>query len=229
MNKFKLISHWRRALELLREEPTVFWLLGIVAFFSALPPLAAQTGLSTLLHLAAFAAALGVTPLVYGICATRLTGSRQPLPALARTVLPGYLLLVARMYLPALGFALLPVVLAPEVAGEGHFYLILLCFSLIYLYVIPLYFITGRQRGTIYRGCRFLARNLSASTPLLLVTLLVEAAVLLVQLGGEVLLPDRPLLQGMLQAGCYLTASIIDTLVFIVLVLVLLTATSGEH
>ena len=125
------------------------------------------------------------------------------------------------MYVPVIFFGWLPVILSPQTAGTGHFHILLVSFSLLYLYVIPFYYFTGKQLGSISRGINFLIRTISSSTPLILVVLLLETSLLLVQYKKSSLLAYNTFLYTAIDFTTYLVASIIDFILFIILILIL--------
>ena len=220
MNSFNLDQHLRSAISYLKSSPLVLcWLVFIAVWNTSSTLLEGhETGA---LGILAFILSLCSTPVIYGLLYDRTTGIRSPLQAIITTYLPGYFWLLIRMYLPAMFIASLPMIMAPQTAGEGHFFIILLTFSIIYIFVIPCYFENGKQQGAIFPGLAFLARNFSLCTPILLTVVLLEASMLLVEHNEPRLLEISPVLFGFIDISVYLTASIIDYLLFIILVLIL--------
>jgi hypothetical protein len=133
------------------------------------------------------------------------------------------------MYLPAILLASLPAIMFAEHNSGGYLEIGLIAFSMLYLYVIPCFYLNGRQHGAIIQGISFLIRNLAASTPLLLTVLLLESALLLVHYARAALAGQAVLLLAAVDFFVFLTASLVDLAIFIILIQTLKNAHSPNQ
>lgn len=223
MDSLNLDRHLRSAVFCIKAHPFVFYWIVFIAAWNTASTLLEGNEIGPL-GISAFILSLCTTPVIYGLLYDRTIGSCSTPGTVIRTYVPGYFWLLIRMYLPALFVALMPMMLAPQAAGEGHFFVILITFSIAYIFVIPCYFVTGKQSGAILSGLSFLARNFSSCTPVLLTVVLIEAALLLVENNGSRLLEIGPVLFGFIDFFVFIIASVIDYLLFIMLVLILRTS-----
>ncbi len=219
--QFDIPKQFNHALTLVRQHTIILWWLVFLGLLNTVSTLTADTAFSRILSILSFVLSICSTPVIYGIYYELIEDIYSSLTNIIRSYTLPYLWLLVRMYLPVIFLAWLPMLLNPDSATGGHFYVILVSFSLIYLYVLPLFYFTGKQPGSILMGMTFLVRNISASTPLILVVLLLETILLLVQYNKAALLAWSTNLFVILDFGSYLVASIIDFILFIVLVLIL--------
>ena len=129
------------------------------------------------------------------------------------------------MYLPPIFLASMVISLMagsiPAFGGGGILELTLVLFSLLYLFVIPTYYIKGTGRGAITTGIFFLSRNLSSATPIILAVLLLETGMLLLQYQRATFSTDRGTIFIGIDFMVYFFASIVDYLIFIILIFIL--------
>mgnify|MGYP000039748240 CR=1 FL=1 len=219
--RFDLAQPFLMAVTIVRQHTIVLWWLVFVGLVNAATTLIDNTEFSTPLGILSFSLSLCSTPVIYGIYYELIEDIYSSISKISRTYILPYLWLLTRMYLPVIFLGWLPVILNPQSSGGGYFHIILISFSLLYLYVLPFFFFTGKQQGSIQLGILFLVRNISASTPLIFVVLLLETSLLLVQYNKAALLARSTYLFTILDFSSYLIASIIDFILFIVLILIL--------
>lgn len=209
------------AVALVREHTIILWWLVFIGLINTTATLIDNTELSRVVGIVSFILSICSTPVIYGIYYELIEDKYSSIPAIIKAYVLPYLWLLIRMYLPVLFLAWLPMMVFPQSAGGGYFHIILVSFSLLYLYVLPFYYFTGRQQGSISMGISFLVRNFSASTPLIMIVLLLETSMLMVQFSKPALLARSAYLFTILDFSSYLVASIIDFTLFIVLILIL--------
>jgi hypothetical protein len=209
------------AVALVRQHTIILWWLVFIGLINTTATLIDNTELSRVVGIVSFALSICSTPVIYGIYYELIEDKYSSIPGIIKSYVLPYLWLLIRMYLPVLFLAWLPMMVIPQSAGGGYFHIILVSFSLLYLYVLPFYYFTGRQQGSISLGISFLVRNLSASTPLIMIVLLLETSMLMVQFSKPALLARSTYLFTILDFSSYLVASIIDFILFIVLILIL--------
>jgi hypothetical protein len=217
------------AVILVRQHTIVLWWLECIGLVNKATTLIDNTELSRVLGILSFTLSICSTPVIYGIYYELIEDVYSSIFKIIKSYILPYLWLLVRMYLPVLFVAGIPMILSPQSAGGGYFHIILVSFSLIYIYVLPFFYFTGRQQGAISIGITFLMRNLSASTPLILTVLLLETTLLIIQFNKEALLARSTYLFTILDFSTYLIASIIDFILFIVLILILKNEFGKKH
>lgn len=219
--RFDITKQFFLAVSLVRQHTIVLWWLVFIGLVNTATTLIENTELSRVLGILSFTLSICSTPVIYGIYYELIEDIYSSISKIVKSYILPYLWLLVRMYLPVIFLAGLPMILSPQSAGGGYFHIILVSFSLIYLYVLPFFYFTGRQQGAISIGITFLMRHFSASTPLILTVLLLETSLLIVQYNKEALLARSIYLFSILDFSTYLIASIIDFILFIVLILIL--------
>jgi hypothetical protein len=221
MASFPLRRYFTYAVLMIRSNSIVLWGLGFIGLCSAAALLLKGTGAYWPLNILAITLSIAVTPIFYGIYFELIEDTYTSITAIARTYVLNYIWLLMRMYVPAVFVASLPLLVIPSDRAGGYLETILIFFSLLYLYVIPTYYITGKQYGAITAGVRFLLANLSRSAPLILAVLLLETAMLLLQHGRIGLAGQNSIGFALLDFIIYVGASIIDFVIFIILIFIL--------
>jgi len=207
--------------QLIREHPIVLWFVGLLSLGNAIIPLFRDSAAFMPATVALVLLSTLATPVFYGLYYQLLDDSYTSLGAIAKTYVAPYLWLLIRMYLPAILLASLPAIVFAEHGSGGYLEIGLIAFSMLYLYVIPSFYVRGQQHGAIIRGVSFLTRYLAESTPLLLTVLLLESALLLVQRARTALDGGASLLLAGLDFLVFLSASLVDLAIFIILIQIL--------
>lgn len=221
-DSFTIREYFRTAVTLVRQHTIVVWYLLILGIINTIIAIQNTSGQPNILGILVFSLSLCTTPVIYGIYYELIEDNYSSITRITRVYVPRYLWLLLRMYLPAVFVAWLPMMIAPEsAAGGGFFHVIIVSFSLIYLYVLPFYYFTGQQQGVITLGIQFLVRNLVSSTPLILTVLLLETIMLLVQYNKAAVLESSLYLFAILDFSTFFIASIIDFILFIILIFIL--------
>ncbi len=221
MDAFNFKKHLEYALRIIRANTLVLWCLGLIGLCSSATLLLKDTALYGPLNTLTMALSITATPVFYGIYFELIEDTYSSIPQIARTYLLNYIWLLVRMYLPVILVATIPLFLLPGVGGSGFFEITLIATSLIYIYVIPAYYISGQQRGAISGGVSFLVTNLSKSTPIIFTVLVLETLMLLMQLGKNNFPGQGTISFAILDLLIYVIASIVDLAVFIILIYVL--------
>ena len=227
--QFDVTKQFFLAVSLVRQHTIVLWWLVFIGLVNTATTLIDNTELSRVLGILSFTLSICSTPVIYGIYYELIEDVYSSIFKIIKSYILPYLWLLVRMYLPVLFVAGIPMILNPQSAGGSYFHIILVSFSLIYIYVLPFFYFTGRQQGAISIGITFLMRNLSASTPLILTVLLLETTLLIIQFNKEALLARSTYLFTILDFSTYLIASIIDFILFIVLILILKNEFGKKH
>ena len=225
MNPWNLKQYLNYGLLIVRTNTIVLWWIGFVGLLSAVTLLLKDSSTFWPLNVVVTLLSILSTPIIYGIYFELIEDKYSSIPQIARTYVPGYLWLIIRMYLPPIFLASMLISLLagsiPAFGGGGILELTLVLFSLLYLFVIPHYYIDGTGRGAITKGIRFLSTNLSSATPIILAVLLLETGMLLLQYQRATFSADRGLIFIALDFLVYFIASIVDYLIFIILLFIL--------
>jgi hypothetical protein len=220
MKSFYIRQYLGYALAIISRTTLVLWYLVLISLSSALLMLLKDSALFWPLNTIVTVFSIAATPVIYGIYFELIEDTYSSVWSISKRYVLNYLWLLFRMYVPVVFLAGLPMMLTAG-SGSGYFETIIVSFSLLYMYVIPTYFHSGQQRGAIAAGISFLFKNLSSSTPLILVVLLLETAVLALQHNKSLLLEYGGLVYIGFDAAFYVIASIIDFALFIILVYIL--------
>jgi len=220
MKPFFIRQYLGYALAIISRTTIVIWYLILIGLSSALIVLLKDSTLFWPLNSIITVLSIVATPVIYGIYFELIEDTYSSVGSIIKRYVLNYLWLLFRMYLPVVFLAGLPMVLSAG-SGSGYFEIIIVSFSLLYMYVIPTYYHSGQQRGAISAGISFLLKNLASSTPLILTVLILETAVLVLQHNKSLLLESGGLIYIGLDFAFYVVASIIDFALFIVLVYIL--------
>ena len=225
MNSWNLKQYLNYGLQIVRMNTIVLWWIGFVGLLSAITLLVKDSPSFWPLNVVVTLLSILSTPIIYGIYFELIEDRYSSIPQIARTYVPGYLWLIIRMYLPPIFLASMLISLLagsiPAFGGGGILELTLVFFSLLYLFVIPKYYLNGTGRGAISEGIFFLSRNLPLATPIILAVLLLETGMLLLQYQRSSFSVDRGTVFIAVDFLVYFFASIADYLIFIILIFVL--------
>ena len=225
MNTWNLKQYLSYGLQIVRMNTIVLWWIGLVGLLSSVTLMLKDSPSFWPLNVVVTLLSILSTPIIYGIYFELIEDKYSSIPRIARTYVPGYLWLIIRMYLPPIFLASMLISLLagsiPAFGGGGILEMTLVLFSLLYLFVIPTYYTTGTGRGAITGGISFLSRNLSSATPIILAVLLLETGMLLLQYQRSTFSADPGTIFVVIDFVVYFFASIIDYLIFIILIFIL--------
>ncbi len=218
---FDIKEYINNAIYIVRTNTIVLWFLVLIGLISSINsrfpdsslfwPITVFMGLVSLLSI----------PVIYGIYYELVEDTYSSIGDIAKKYIGRYIWLLFNMYLPVVLLATLPSLVLPELGGGGSFQVTIVSFSLLYLYVVPWFYVSNQIRGSITEGIHFLLKNLSASTPLILLTLVAESVMLLFQYNKAWFAELNAPLFVLLDMSVFITANIVDYLVFIVLIFIL--------
>ncbi|MBT8346470.1 MAG: hypothetical protein KJO28_09205 [Desulfofustis sp.] len=225
MNTWNLKQYLNYGLQIVRMNTIVLWWIGLIGLLSALTLMLKDSLSFWPLNVVVTLLSILSTPIIYGMYFELIEDNYSSIPRIARTYVPGYLWLIIRMYLPPIFLASMVISLMvgsiPAFGGGGILEMTLVLFSLLYLFVIPTYYISGTGRGAISGGIFFLSRNLSSATPIILAVLLLETGMLVLQYQRATFNADLGTIFIVLDFLVYFFASIVDYLIFIILIFIL--------
>lgn len=221
MKTFDLKLYLSYAGSIIKTNTIILWCLGFIALCSSITFLLKETAFFRLLYILTTILSVSATPVIYGIYYELIEDTYSSVKNIAVTYVLKYIRLLIRMYLPIVFLAGLPLILLPESGGSGYFQITIISFSLIYMFVIPFFYLSRKQAGAIVGGVNFLLKHLSQSTPLILVVLLLETTMLILQHNKALLLQLGPLLFICIDFTIYMVASICDFMLFIILIFIL--------
>ncbi len=221
MKVFDIKQYINNAVYIIKTTTIVLWFLVMVGLISSITscfpespfywPVTVSTSLLSILSV----------PVIYGIYYELIEDRYTSIIEIAKKYVGRYILLLFSMYLPVILLATLPSMIVPELGGGGSFQITLVSFSLLYLYIIPWFYISNQIKGAITEGIYFLLKNLSTSTPLLLLTLVAESVMLVFQYNKAWVTDLNTPFFVVFDTIIYVVASLIDYTVFIVLIFIL--------
>lgn len=225
MTTWNLKAYLKYAILIVRTNTIVLWWIGLVGLLSAATLLTKDTSAFWPLNIIVTILSIVSTPVIYGIYFELIEDTYTSIPQIFKTYVTGYIWLIIRMYLPPIFLASMFVTMlagsVPGFGAGGILEITLVFFSLIYLFVIPTFYMSGTGRGAISEGVTFLMRNLSRATPLILSVLLLETSMLLLQYQRSGFTADTGTLYILLDFMIFVFASIIDYIIFIILIFIL--------
>lgn len=226
MNKsWDLKTYLKYGLLIVRTHTIVLWWIGFIALLSVIALTLKGTSAFWPMNIVVTLLSIVSTPVMYGIYFQLIEDTYSSIPQIFKTYVPGYIWLIIRMYLPPIFIASLFLSLLagtiPGFGGSGFLEITLVLFSLIYLFVIPTFYRNGSGRGAIGKGVAFLLANLSRTTPIILTMILLETGMLLLQYQRSSFTPGESPAYLAIDFLVFVTASIIDYVVFIILIFIL--------
>lgn len=221
MQPLNLSEHIVNAVYIVRTNTVILWFLALIGIMSSVSSLYPDSRMHGFFIFIFICTAIFATPIIYGIFYEIIDDSYSSVPQIGKKYLPSYLWLLLRLYLPVVFFAALPMMSAPESVSPGYFQMVVITCSLIFIYIIPYYYVTGKQQGAVLGGIKFLSQNISASAPLILLSLITESILLVFEMKKSVLFEFNKFIYSFAEFFIYMTANIIDFILFITMVFVL--------
>ncbi len=228
MKVFAIKEYIENAIYIIKTTTIVLWFLVFVGIISSITSLFPKSSLYWPLTFSTSLLSVLAIPVIYGIYYELIEDSYSSIVEIAKKYIGRYIWLLFSMYIPVVLLATLPSMIMPELGGGGSFQLTIISFSLLYLYVIPWFYVSNQTKGAITEGIHFLINNLSSSTPLLLLTLCAESAMLVFQFNKTWITELNTPFFVFFDIAIYVIASIIDYIVFIVLIFILKAANEEE-
>lgn len=216
-----IATHIVNAVYIVRTNTIILWFIALLGLISGINSLFPEAGFHGPLFFAAVLFSLFATPVIYGIYFEIIEDNYSSIGKIGKKYIPEYIWLLMRLYIPAIFFAMLPAMSDPNNINEGSFQMFIVLCSLLFLYIIPCYYVQGTQRGAVSLGIAFLFKNISASAPLILLSLLTETALIVFEMKKEAVIQFSQLLYLVADFSIYMTANIIDFILFITMVFIL--------
>lgn len=216
-----LSTHIVNAVYIVRTNTIILWFIALLGITSSVNSLSSESSFHGVIFFVAVVLSLLATPIIYGIYFEIIEDSYSSVGEIAKKYVPQYIWLLLRLYFPVLFIAMIPAMADPTGINEGAFQMTIVICSLLFLYIIPCYFVRGSQQGAVSLGIAFLFKNLSASAPLILLSLLTEAILIVFEMKKEVLINFSNLVYLGADFSIYMVANIIDFILFITMVFIL--------
>jgi len=214
-------THIVNAVYIVRSNTIILWFIALLGLMSSLNSLFPESGFHGALFFIAVLVSLVATPIVYGMYYEIIEDSYTSIAAIARRYVLQYIWLLMRLYIPVLFLAMFPAMADPNNINEGSFQMFIVVCSLLFIYIIPCYFVQGTQKGAVTLGLTFLYKHLSASAPLILLSLLTEAALIIFEMNKERVMGFSQVFYVTADFSLYMIANIIDFVLFVTMVFVL--------
>ncbi len=218
---FNLKQYFWNALYILRAYSIVVWSIVGIGIASGLGEMFLKGENYSFLMIIAAVFKLAIFAVVYGIYYQLIEDCYSSVVEIGKVYILPFIWLFLNMYVPALLFALLPGMLVPGLGGGGLWIVIMMFFGILYLYVIPWFYVSGSWRGSIFSGIQFLIKNLSGSTPIIMLALLFELAFVYLDIVLKRIESFGPVIYFSLRTGIFITEFFVNCIFFMVLVFVL--------
>lgn len=209
------------AIYIVRTSPAILGVLVLLGIIDGAIILLPEGTLSNNLSVITMVAAFFISPLVYGHYYERIENQTSSIVTIFRTYVPGYVLLLFCIYIPITIATTAVSQAAGDTTNMAYIMLSILVFSLLFIYVVPCYFISGKISDAMGYGLSFFIKNMYASAPLLLMALFSDLLLMLTHYQFSWLLKINPQLFAIFEFIIYLIASITDFLLFIILIYIL--------
>lgn len=220
MESFKLKTYLLYAIYIVRTNPGILLFLTVFGLYDAYAFTLLGDNVTNNFNGRTIVATFFISPVIFGMYYEIVENKYTDIMSIFRTYVPGYILVLLCMYIPITIATAMMLSLIAGGSGTGVVMITALIFSMVFLYVIPTFYISGKVIDSIIFGVRFFFANLANSAPLLLMALFSQVLLFL----GFQLMPLKeahPALFVLLHCLMYLIASIVDFLLFIMLIYVL--------
>lgn len=221
MESLKIKTYLLYAIYIVRTNPKILLFIGMIGVINGVGHFLPQSNFTSISTSITFIATIFINPVIYGIYYEKIEDKYSSIGKIFITYVAGYLLLLFCMYIPIITITA-TFLSSPQLGGNIAFTMLtILIFSLLYIYVIPTYFISRILIGSIITGVQFLIKNLLNSAPVLLMALFTELLLLFSQYKMTWLREMSTFLFAIVEFSVFMLASIIDFLLFIILVYIL--------
>lgn len=219
MESLNIKTYLLYAIYIIRTTPIILFMVGLIGILNGVTVFLPETsGLGDLLSGSTLLATIFISPVIYGIYYEVIEERYSSVVMVFRRYVGGYLLLLFCMYIPIIFTAAMVTSASGGEPNGAYVMLTIVLFSLLFIYVIPTYYVSGQIVDSIAAGVQFFLKNLFASAPLLLMALGSELLLLLSHFKLEWLRENNPALFVTIDFTIYMTASVIDFLLFIILI-----------
>lgn len=221
MESLNIQTYLTYAIYIIRTTPTILLYLAVIGVVNAIGSSFPESNLADFASTITFVATIFITPVIYGTYYEIIEEKYTSIGKIFSTYVAGYLFLIFCMYIPIISITATFISSSQFGGNMVSIILTILVFSLLYIYVIPAYYLTRTIIGSIITGIQFLFNNLLSSAPILLTALFSELLLLFSQHKLEWLREVNALLYGLMEFSIYIVANIIDFLLFIILIYIL--------
>lgn len=221
MNSLNIKNYLLYAIYIVRTNPAILQVLAVIGILNGASIFLPEGNPKDLISSLALIATIFISPVIYGIYYEIIEEKYSSVIKVFRTYVAGYLLLLFCMYIPIIMTTAMITSASGTEGNVAFIMLTILLFSLLFIYVVPCFFVSGTIVSSITFGVQFFLKNLFSSAPLLMMALASELLLLLSHYKMGWIKDQNPLIYAVLDFGVYMTASIIDFLLFIILIYVL--------
>lgn len=218
---FEIGKYFGYALYILKTNTIIMWSVVLMGVATGLGKLFIDDGADTSWLLIGSVIKLSIFAVVYGMCYELVIDRYTSVTEIGKKYILPFLWLFLNMYVPAVLVAILPGMLVPGLGGEGVWMIIMMSFGILYLYVIPWFYISGSWRGAIVHGITFLLKNLNASTVIIMLALLTELGFVCLDIVLGKIKTLGGILYFALDAGVFVADFLVNCLFFIILVYII--------
>jgi len=220
MESLNLKTYLLYAIYIIRTNPAILVFLAIFGLLNGSTVYLPPSGLVDSLNSLTIIAAIFISPVLYGVYYEVIEDRYTSIATIFKTYVGGYLLVLFCMYIPIITTTAL-LMASMQTASTGIIMVTILLFSMLFIYVIPAYYISGKILDSITFGVRFFFTHILSSAPLLMLALFSELLLLLSHFNLQSLHEHSPGLFVVMDFSLYMIASVVDFLLFIMIIYVL--------
>lgn len=221
MESLNLKTYLLYAIYIVRTHPFILLFLAAVGLLNGLIVYFPESGFADLVSNFTIISAILINPIIYGIYYEIIEDKYSSVINIFRTYVAGYLLLLFCLYIPIITTTAVLMSSAGTEGNTAYVMLTILIFSLLFIYVVPAYYVSGKIFYSITYGVRFFFRHALGSAPVLLMALASELLLLLSHFKLSGIKEQSPTLFVLMDFSTFMIASIIDLLLFIILIYIL--------
>ena len=221
MESLNLKTYLLYAFYIVRNNPKILAFIAGVGLLNGITVFFPENQFANLISLITVVSAIFINPVIYGMYYEIIEEKYSSVVNIFRTYVAGYLILIFCIYIPIIATTAI-IMRSAQAEGNVAFVMLTILFSsLLFIYVVPTYFISGTILDSIVYGVRFFLRNLLRSAPVLMMALFSELLLLFSHLKLGPIKENNPSIFLVLDFSVYMVASIVDYLLFIMLIYIL--------
>ncbi len=221
MQSLNIKTYLLYAIYIIRTNPLILLYVTAISLLNGISAYSPDSSFANIARPIIVIVTIFINPVIYGIYYEIIEEKHSSIGKIFSTYVAGYLLLLFCMYIPIIATTNLLFSSSQAEGNIAFFILTILIFSLLYLYVIPSYYITRTIIGSIISGVQFFLKNFLNSAPILLMVLFAELLPLLSQYKMTWLMEMNALLFAMMEFSVYMISNVIDFMLFMILVYIL--------
>jgi len=225
MESAEIDRYIKESINIIKTNIGPIWVITALGLLSSINFLFPENIVSRIINSVCFFAVIIAKAIIFGFYYEITENKYSSIAEIAHNYILHYLFLVICMLIPGiiLGFflILLQIYIFPETNEIVIFEIIFLAFSLLYLYVVPIFYMTNKILSSIILGVIFIYKNLILSKKIILIALASNAILIISKLHMVWLLNLNKILYIIFAFGIYIATYTINFILFITMIFIL--------